>query len=96
MDVVIYSAFAIGNRCIINTSSSFDYNNMIEDYVLISSGVSTAGSVYIGKGAWLEIGCVVSNNVNICSSCKLGAGAVVVKYITEQGIYVGFPVTKIE
>lgn len=94
--VVINSSTRIGKGCIINTSSSLDHDNIIEDYVHISPGVRTAGSVGIGKGTWLGIGSVVSNNVNICSGCKVGAGAVVVKDITEPGTYVGVPVRKID
>jgi sugar O-acyltransferase (sialic acid O-acetyltransferase NeuD family) len=93
--VVINSSSRIGKGCIINTSCSLDHDNEIEDYVHISPGVRTAGSVSIGKGTWIGIGSVVSNNVNICSGCKLGAGAVVVKEITEPGTYVGVPVKKL-
>ena len=93
--VVINSSSRIGKGCIINTSSSLDHDNVIEDYVHISPGVRIAGSVGIGKGTWLGIGSVVSNNVNICSGCKVGAGAVVVKDITEPGTYVGVPVRRV-
>ena len=89
--VVINSSSRIGNGCIINTSSSIDHDNVIENYVHISPGVNMAGTVKVGKGSWIGIGSVVSNNVNICSSCKVGAGAVVVKNITEPGTYVGVP-----
>ncbi|KKH69386.1 acetyltransferase, partial [Methanosarcina mazei] len=81
--VVINSSSRIGKGCIINTSSSLDHDNVIDDYVHISPGVRTAGSVTVGKGTWLGIGSVVSNNVNICNGCKVGAGAVVVKDITK-------------
>jgi acetyltransferase-like isoleucine patch superfamily enzyme len=94
--VVINSSTKIGKGCIINTSSSLEHDNVIEDYVHISPGVRLAGTVRIGKGSWLGIGSVVSNNVNICSGCKVGAGAVVVKDITEPGTYVGVPVRKID
>jgi len=93
---VINSSTRIGKGCIINTSSSLDHDNVIEDYVHISPGVRTAGNVTIGKGTWLGIGSVVSNNVNICSDCKVGAGAVVVKSITEPGTYVGVPVRRVD
>lgn len=93
--VVINSASVIGMGCIINTSSSLDHDNVIEDYVHISPGVNLAGTVKIGKGNWIGIGSVVSNNVNICSGCILGAGAVVVKDITEPGTYVGVPARRI-
>jgi len=55
-----------------------------------------AGTVKVGNGSWIGIGSVISNNVNICSGCKVGAGAVVVKDITELGTYVGIPVRKID
>ena len=38
---------------------------------------------------------LVSNNINIYSGCKVGAGAVVVKDITEPGTYVGVPVRRV-
>jgi len=94
--VVINSSSRIGKGCILNTSSSLDHDNIIEDYVHISPGVRTAGSVNIGKSTWLGIGSVISNNVNICSGCKVGAGAVVVKDITEPGTYVGVPVRRVD
>lgn len=94
--VVINSSTRIGKGCIINTSSSLDHDNVIEDYAHISPGVRAAGSVEIGKGTWLGIGSIISNNLNICSGCKVGAGAVVVKGITEPGTYVGVPVRRVD
>lgn len=94
--VVVNGSTRIGKGCIINTSSSLDHDNAIDDYVHISPGVRTAGNVRVGKGSWIGIGSVVSNNVNICSDCKLGAGAVVVKDITEPGTYVGVPVRRVD
>lgn len=94
--VVTNSSTRIGKGCIINTSSSLDHDNVIEDYVHISPGVNMAGTVKVGKGSWIGIGSVVSNNVNICSGCKVGAGAVVVKDITEPGTYVGVPVRRVD
>ncbi len=94
--VVINSSTIIGKGCIINTSSSLDHDNIIDDYVHISPGVKLAGTVRVGKGSWIGIGSIISNNVNICSDCKLGAGAVVVKHIAEPGTYVGVPVRRVK
>ena len=93
---VINCCTKIGKGCIINTGATIDHDNLIEDYVHISPGVHLAGTVKVGQGSWLGIGSVVSNNINITSGCKVGAGAVVVKDITEPGTYVGVPVTKID
>lgn len=92
---VINCCTSIGKGCIVNTGATIDHDNTIEDYVHISPGVHTAGTVKVGKGTWLGIGSIVSNNVNIVSCCKIGAGAVVVKDITETGTYVGVPVRRV-
>jgi len=93
--VVINCCSMIGKGCIINTGVTIDHDNVIEDYVHISPGVHLAGTVGIGKGTWLGIGSIVSNNVNITSDCMVGAGAVVVKDIKEAGTYVGVPARRI-
>lgn len=89
--VVVNCCTTIGKGCIINTGATIDHDNLIEDYVHISPGVHTAGAVRIGKGTWLGIGSIVSNNITITSGCTIGAGAVVVKNIGKSGTYVGIP-----
>lgn len=94
--VVVNCCTTIGKGCIINTGATIDHDNLIEDYVHISPGVHTAGAVRIGKGTWLGIGSIVSNNITITSGCTIGAGAVVVKDIDKSGNYVGVPARRID
>ncbi len=94
--VVINSSTHIGKGCIINTSSSIDHDNVIEEYVHISPGVHLAGTVKIGEGSWLGIGSTVINNISICSGCIVGAGGLVIKSIKERGTYVGVPVRRVD
>ena len=89
---VINPGTRIGKGCIINTSSSVDHDCFLEDYVHVAVGSHLAGTVCIGKGTWIGAGATVSNNISICDGCMIGAGAVVVKDITENGVYVGVPV----
>jgi sugar O-acyltransferase (sialic acid O-acetyltransferase NeuD family) len=91
--VVINCCSKIGKSCIINTGSTIDHDNIIEEYVHISPGVHLGGTVSIGKSSWIGIGATISNNVNITSRCIVGAGAVVIKDITEVRTYVGVPAT---
>lgn len=93
--VVINSSSVIGRGCVINTSSTLDHDNVIEDYVHISPGANLAGAVKVCRGSWIGIGSVVSNNINICSGCRVGAGSVVVQNITEPGTYVGVPARRV-
>lgn len=94
--VVINSSTVIGKGCIINTGASLDHDNIIEDFVHISPGVNTAGSVKIGKGSWIGIGSVISNNITICSGCIVGAGAVVVRDLPANCVAVGTPAKPIK
>lgn len=93
---IINSSSMIGNGCIINTSCSIDHDNIIEDFVHISPGSHLAGAVRVGKRSWIGIGSTVSNDVHICNGCIIGAGAVVVKDITEVGTYVGVPARRVD
>ena len=52
--------------------------------------------VLIRESAWIGAGATVSNNLQICGSCMIGAGAVVIKSLTESGTYVGVPAEKIK
>ncbi|MEC0073517.1 acetyltransferase [Bacillus anthracis] len=92
---VINCCTQIGKGCIINTASTVDHDNIIEDYVHISPGTHLAGTIKVGKGTWLGIGAVVINNINITGNCKIGAGTVVNKDISESGTYVGVPARRL-
>jgi len=92
---VINCGSTIGKGCIVNTASSIDHDNVLEDYVHISPGAHLAGTVSVGKGTWIGIGASVSNNINITSGCKIGAGGVVVRDITEAGTYIGVPARRV-
>lgn len=93
--VVINCCTKIGKGCIINTGATLDHDNDIEDYAHISPGVHAAGAVKIGKRTWLGVGSIVSNNVNVTNDCMIGAGAVVIKDITEPGTYIGVPARRV-
>ncbi len=92
---IINSSAKVGQGCIINTGATIDHDCIIDDYVHISPGVHLAGTVTIGKNSWLGIGCIVSNNICITRDCVVGAGAVVIKDISDKGIYVGVPARRL-
>ena len=92
--VVINACAQIGEHCIINTSAVIEHDNILEDYVHISPRAVLGGTVHIGGLTHVGIGATVKNNTHICEGCTIGAGAVVVKDITESDVYVGIPAKK--
>lgn len=93
-NAVINSGARIGRHCIINSSAVVEHDNLLEDYAHVSVGVKLAGTVRVGKSTWVGIGASVSNNINICGNCMIGAGSVVIRDIGEAGTYVGVPAKK--
>lgn len=89
---VINIGTKIGKHCIVNTCSSLDHDNIIEDFVHISPGAHLAGTVKVMECTWICTGVTVINNITIEKNNIIGAGAVVVKNIEDCNItYIGIP-----
>ena len=95
-NAVINSCAVVGKHCIINTGAVVEHDNLLEDFVHLSPRVALGGGVHIEKGTHVGIGAVVRDNQTICGGCVIGAGAVVVKNITEPGTYVGVPARRLK
>lgn len=90
-NAVINACAMVGEHCIVNTGAIVEHDNVIENYVHLSPNVTLGGTVNIGTLTHVGIGAIVKNNVEVCSSCVIGAGAVVVKNICRKGTYLGVP-----
>ena len=88
---VINPGCVIGKGNIINTCCSVDHDCVTGDYVHVSVGAHLCGTVNIEELTWVGAGAIVNCYANICSGCMIGAGAVVIKSITEKGTYIGIP-----
>lgn len=92
---VINPCTRVGKHCIINTGAVVEHDNTISDYVHISPNAALGGTVTVGTFTHIGIGAAVKNNTYITDNVLVGAGAVVIKDIKEQGTYVGVPADKI-
>lgn len=93
--VIINHSCEVGVGCIINTGVIIEHDCFVDNFVHLSPGSRLAGSVKVGRGSWIGIGGVISNNIEICKECIIGAGAVVIIDIHEPGTYVGVPAKRI-
>jgi sugar O-acyltransferase (sialic acid O-acetyltransferase NeuD family) len=85
----------IGIHCLINLNCTIGHDCIIGDFVTMSPGANVSGNVTIGSGCYIGSNAVIREKINICDNVVIGAGGVVVKDITEPGVYVGNPVKKI-
>ena len=81
--VIINSKSKVGNNCRIQTGVTLGASN----------GSDLAPTV--GNNVFLGEGCKIIGNVYIPDNCNIGANAVVVKTLSEQGSYGGIPAKKI-
>ncbi len=86
----------IGRGCIINNNAVIEHECKIGNFSHISVNSSICGRVHIGDNVFVGAGTTVRDYTNICSDVTVGAGAAVVKNITELGIYIGIPTRKIK
>lgn len=93
---VLNPCAVVGEHCIINTSVVVEHDNQIENFAHISPRAALGGTVFVGECTQVGIGAVVRNNINICDNCMIGAGAIVVKDIEEDGTYVGVPARRLK
>ena len=93
---VINAGAKVGSHCIVNTRAIVEHDNVLENFVHISPGAALGGTVYVGSQTHIGIGACVRNNIRICTNCTIGAGAAVVKDITEPGVYAGIPARRIK
>lgn len=84
----------IGRHVIINLNSTIGHDSIIEDFVTIYPNVNISGKAYLGSCSEFGTGMQIIQGIKIASNTIIGAGAVVIENIDEEGVYVGVPVKK--
>lgn len=93
---ILTTGITIGRHVIINLNCTIGHDCVIGDFVTISPGANVSGNVTIGEGCYIGSNAVIREKISICSGVTIGAGGVVVKDITEPGVYVGSPAKRIK
>lgn len=82
---------------IISHGSLIGHGNVVGEYVHMANGVKLGGGCTLGNRNFLGSGAVVSAGVKLLAEdIVLGAGAVATKNLTEEGVYIGTPATRVK
>lgn len=95
-NTILTTNVVIGMHCIVNISCTIGHDVSIGNYVTVNPGVNISGNVTIGSNCSIGSNAVIRNGISICDDVTIGAGSVVVKNITEPGIYVGSPAVRLD
>lgn len=93
--VLLTSNIIIGFCATINSHVKIGHDCKIGSMFHASPGATVSGYVTIGHRVFLGANSCIKEYVKICDDVIIGAGAVVVKDITEPGKYAGVPARKI-
>ncbi|SDS25180.1 NeuD/PglB/VioB family sugar acetyltransferase [Christiangramia echinicola] len=90
----IFSNAVIETGVLINSFSSVHHDCFIGEFSELSPGSRILGGAKIGRLCSIGANTIILPGINVCDNVKIGAGAVVTKDITTEGIYIGIPAIK--
>jgi sugar O-acyltransferase (sialic acid O-acetyltransferase NeuD family) len=89
--VQVSPAASIGDYVVLNANCSVDHDCVLERGVQFGPGVTLAGNVTVGEGAFLGVGATVMPGVRIGARAVVGAGAVVIRDVPAGAKVAGNP-----
>lgn len=80
---------------IVNLNCTIGHDTVLGPYCTVHPGSNLSGKVRVGSCTDIGTGTKIIQGLTVCPNCTLGAGAVVVRDLTEPGTYVGIPARKV-
>lgn len=93
-DNTIQPFVGIGHNNVLWSGNHIGHHTIIGSHNFISSHVVISGHCEIGDQCFIGVNSTLKEGISICSNTIIGAGSLVVKNITEPGVYIGSPARK--
>lgn len=85
----------IGNHVIINLDCTIGHDAVLQDFVSLYPSVNVSGKTNIGRAVELSTGMQIIQGRTVRDYSIVGAGAVVIRNIEDEGTYIGVPAKRI-
>lgn len=86
----------IGKHAHLNLHSTIGHDCIIGDYFTTAPAANVSGNCHLGDCVYFGTNSSVRQGVKICDNVTIGMGAVVLKDISEAGVYIGNPLKKLD
>lgn len=86
----------IGKHAHINYNATIGHDCTIGDFFTASPGVNISGNCNLDECVFFGANATIKEKLSVNHNATIGMGAVVVKDITEAGIYIGSPAKRLE
>lgn len=99
-DVIIYPGTIIDKDVIIednvllNLGATISHNCVVGDSSFVGVRTAVSGFAKIGSCCFIGTNSTISDNISICDNAIIGASAVVIHDVVEEGVYIGVPAKK--
>ena len=93
---IITANINIGDHVIVSPKCGIGHDRIIDDYCTLLWKVNVSGNVHLQEGVTMGSGSTIIQGLSIGSGSFVGAGAVVIRVITEESIAVGVPTRYVE
>lgn len=94
--VIITTNVRIGKFVTLNLNATVGHDTVIGDYCNFAPGANISGNCTIGNRVSVGTNAAIREKITVCDDVVIGMGGIVVKDITEPGVYVGNPARKIK
>ena len=95
LGVVMTCDIHIGDFNLFNWNTTIGHDTVIGSYNVINPGSSVSGRTVLGDACLLGTGSRLLETLSIASNVTIGAGAVVICSIAEEGTWVGVPARRL-
>lgn len=85
---VLQPGVTIGNNVFIWSGNHFGHDVVIEDNCYLASHIVVSGGVRIGTGSFIGVNATLRDNIEIGANCIIGAGALMMRSVGDNEVYV--------
>lgn len=93
--VVTTAPITIGRHIVAMPHVVFTHDDVIGDFTMFATRASLAGAVLVEDGAYVGAGALVRENVTIGARATVGMGAVVLRDVPSDEVWVGNPARRL-
>lgn len=86
----------IGKHAHLNLHTTIGHDCTMGDYFTTAPATNISGNCHFGDVVYFGTNSAIRQGISICNNVTIGMGGVVVKDITEEGVYFGNPLIKFE
>ena len=86
----------IGKHAHLNLHTTIGHDCIIGDYFTTAPATNISGNCEFGECVYFGTNSSIRQGIKICDNVTIGMGGIVVKNISEEGVYIGNPARKLE